>query len=56
MFLHRFVEEIDMTEQAPRASGQCHCGAIRYSMPTAVVIPRIPGEGRELFAKIGYAY
>lgn len=26
------------------------------AMPAAVVIPRIPGEGRELFAKIGYAY
>lgn len=26
------------------------------SMPTAAVIPRIPGEGREIFAKIGYAY
>ena len=25
-----------MTESSPRASGQCHCGAIRYSMPTAV--------------------
>lgn len=25
-----------MTEQAPSATGQCHCGAIRYSMPTAV--------------------
>ena len=25
-----------MTEQASRASGQCHCGAIRYSMSTAV--------------------
>ncbi|HLL22965.1 MAG TPA: TonB-dependent receptor, partial [Kofleriaceae bacterium] len=26
------------------------------SMPTAVVIPRVPGEGREVFAKVGYAY
>ena len=26
------------------------------SMPDAVVIPRIPAEGRELFAKIGYSY
>jgi outer membrane receptor for ferrienterochelin and colicins len=26
------------------------------SMPTAVVIPRIPGEGREIFAKVGYSY
>lgn len=25
-----------MTDSSPRASGQCHCGAIRYSMPTAV--------------------
>jgi hypothetical protein len=25
-------------------------------MPTAVVIPRIPGEGREIFAKVGYSY
>lgn len=25
-----------MTESSPRASGQCHCGAIRFSMPTAV--------------------
>ena len=25
-----------MTDQAPRASGQCHCGEIRYSMSTAV--------------------
>ena len=25
-----------MTESPTRASGQCHCGAIRYSMPTAV--------------------
>ena len=26
------------------------------SVPEAVVIPRIPGEGRELFAKVGYSY
>ncbi len=26
------------------------------SMPDAVVIPRIPAEGREVFAKIGYSY
>jgi iron complex outermembrane receptor protein len=26
------------------------------SMPNAVVIPRIPGEGREIFAKVGYSY
>ncbi|MBA3499106.1 MAG: hypothetical protein H0T65_01955, partial [Deltaproteobacteria bacterium] len=26
------------------------------SMPDAVVIPRIPGEGREFFAKVGYSY
>ncbi|NVB79620.1 MAG: TonB-dependent receptor [Kofleriaceae bacterium] len=26
------------------------------SMPTAVVIPRIPGEGRELYVKLGYSY
>lgn len=26
-----------MSDSSPRASGQCHCGAIRYSMPTAVV-------------------
>lgn len=25
-----------MTDSNARASGQCHCGAIRYSMPTAV--------------------
>ena len=25
-----------MTDSPARASGQCHCGAIRYSMPTAV--------------------
>ena len=25
-----------MTDSSPRASGQCHCGAIRYSMPTTV--------------------
>ena len=25
-----------MTDFPARASGQCHCGAIRYSMPTAV--------------------
>jgi len=25
-----------MTDSSPRASGQCHCGTIRYSMPTAV--------------------
>ena len=25
-----------MTDEAPRASGQCHCGEIRYSMSTAV--------------------
>ena len=25
-----------MTDPAPRATGQCHCGAIRYSMTTAV--------------------
>ena len=25
-----------MSDSAPRASGQCHCGAIRYSMSTAV--------------------
>lgn len=25
-----------MTDSTPRASGQCHCGAIRYSMPTVV--------------------
>src|SRR3546814_13852619 len=25
-----------MAEEAPRASGQCHCGEIRYSMSTAV--------------------
>jgi len=26
------------------------------SLPTEVVIPRIPGEGRELFLKVGYTY
>ncbi len=26
------------------------------STPEAVVIPRIPGEGREVFAKVGYSY
>jgi hypothetical protein len=26
------------------------------STPDAVVIPRIPGEGREFFAKVGYSY
>lgn len=26
------------------------------AVPTAVVIPRIPGEGREIFAKIGYSF
>jgi hypothetical protein len=26
------------------------------STPVAVVIPRIPGEGREIFAKVGYSY
>ena len=25
-----------MNEASPTASGQCHCGAIRYTMPTAV--------------------
>lgn len=25
-----------MPEATPRAAGRCHCGAIRYSMPTAV--------------------
>jgi hypothetical protein len=25
-----------MTDEASHASGRCHCGAIRYSMPTAV--------------------
>lgn len=26
-----------MTDSSPRASGQCHCGTIRYSMPTTVI-------------------
>jgi hypothetical protein len=26
-----------MSDAPTRATGQCHCGAIRYSMPTAVV-------------------
>ena len=26
------------------------------SGPPAVVIPRIPGEGRELYVKLGYSY
>jgi hypothetical protein len=25
-----------MTDPVPRAAGQCHCGAIHYSMPTTV--------------------
>ena len=25
-----------MTDASPRAAGQCHCGAIHYSMPVAV--------------------
>src|SRR3546814_12831519 len=36
MFSFRFLEERAMTEEAPRASGQRHCGDIRYSMSTAV--------------------
>jgi iron complex outermembrane receptor protein len=26
------------------------------SVPTPLVVPRIPGEGREIFAKVGYSY
>ncbi len=28
----------------------------RYMSPTTVTVPRIPGEGREVFLKLGYAY
>ena len=28
----------------------------RYNTPATVTIPRIPGEGREIFAKVGYSY
>ncbi len=28
----------------------------RYMSPTTVTVPRIPGEGRELFLKLGYSY
>ncbi len=28
----------------------------RYMSPNTVTIPRIPGEGREIFLKLGYAY
>jgi iron complex outermembrane receptor protein len=28
----------------------------RYSSPASVTIPRIPGEGREVFVKAGYSY
>ena len=28
----------------------------RQGSPDDVVVPRIPGEGRELYVKVGYAY
>jgi hypothetical protein len=28
----------------------------RYKSPNTVTIPRIPGEGREIFLKLGYSY
>src|SRR3546814_8262408 len=31
-----YTKERAMTDEAPRASGRCHCGEIRYSMSTAV--------------------
>jgi len=26
------------------------------SMPSAILVPRVPGEGREVYVKLGYAY
>jgi hypothetical protein len=28
----------------------------RYNSPASVTIPRIPGEGREIYVKAGYSY
>ena len=28
----------------------------RFMVPTSVTVARIPGEGRELFLKLGYSY